>query len=75
MYRHALMFYENICYYPMRAHAQQGRVFGLSVCLLPRAHACAAGVECLVCLFVCLFVHHFLGCLCVRGIFKISIYA
>ena len=26
-------------------------------------------------LFVCLFVHHFLGCLFVRGIFKVSIYA
>ena len=38
---------------------------------LPRACACAAGVECLVCL---LFVHHFLGCLCVMGIFKVSIY-
>ena len=37
-----------------------------------------ARVECLVCLFiclsVCLFVHHFLGCLFVRGIFKVSIY-
>ena len=26
-------------------------------------------------LSVCLFVHHFLGFLCVRGIFKVSIYA
>ena len=26
-------------------------------------------------LSVCLFVHHFLACLCVRGIFKVSIYA
>ena len=37
--------------------------------------ACAAGVECLVCLslLVCQFVHHFLACLHVQGILKGSL--
>ena len=54
-----------------------------SACYLESAHfyllhACAAGVECLVCLsvclFVCQFVHHFLACLCIQGILEGSLY-
>ena len=36
--------------------------------------ACAAGVECLVCLSVCRFVHHFLACLHIQDILKGPLY-
>ena len=39
---------------------------------------CAAGVECSICLSVCLlvylFVHHFWGCSRLEGVFKGSLY-
>ena len=34
---------------------------------------CAAWVECLVCLSVCLYLHHFLGGLHTQGVFKGSL--
>ena len=41
------------------------------MCIYPM-RACAAGVKCLVCQFVCLFIHYFLACSGVLDLFKES---
>ena len=53
------------------SHSLPSQHYGVLWTLLPCV-CMHSRVECLVCLSVCQFVHHFLACLCVQDILKNS---